>query len=233
MEPLAFLEFIRLVIAGDLGEVSRQLRKSTTLATTALSVGATRANASDFFFTEISHYIYGGDTALHMAAAAFSCPMAEVLISNGADCRAKNRRGAEPLHYACDGSGADSRIQAKVIKYLVSFGADPNAVDNSGVAPLHRAVRSRSHAAVCALLDAGANLRQPNNSGSTPLHLAVQTTGASGIGSDKAKQQGEMIIRLLMERGASLSDKDSKGKTVKQAATSTWIRKLLAEIQAN
>ena len=105
-------------------------------------------------------------------------------------------------------------------------------MDKSGVAPLHRAVRSRSHPAVRALLDAGANLQQPNNSGSTPLHLAVQTTGKSGSGSDAARQQQEMIIRLLLERGARLSDKDSKGKTVKQAVTSVWIRELLNEMIA-
>ena len=229
METPAFLEFVRLVIDGDVGEVSRRLRSLPTLATMSLPIGATKAQASDTFFTEIRHYMYGGDTALHMAAAASSRPMAELLVSHGGDCRAKNRRGAEPLHYASDGSSSDSQTQAEVIAYLVSVGADPNAVDKSGVAPLHRAVRTRSHAAVRALLDAGANLRQPNKSGSTPLHLAVQTTGASRSGSDEARRQQEMIIKLLLERGARLTDKDSQGKTVKQAATSLWIQALLAE----
>ena len=232
METSAFLEFIRLVIDGDLGQVSRRLRTSPALATMSLTVGATRAQAYDYFFPKISHYIYGGDSSLHMAAAAFSYPMAEVMISHGADCRARNRRGAEPLHYASDGNGSDSQTQANVIQYLVSVGADPNAVDKSGVAPLHRAVRSRSHQAVRALLDAGANLRQPNNSGSTPLHLAVQTTGARGSGSDESRHQQELIIRLLLERGARLSDEDSRGKTVKQAATNSWIRELLNEMMA-
>src|SRR5215467_1455278 len=96
METSAFLEFIRLVIAGDTDGVSRHLRAAPALATTASSVGAT-------FFTAISHYMYTGDTALHMAAAAYSRPMAELLMTHGADCRARNRRGAEPLHYAADG----------------------------------------------------------------------------------------------------------------------------------
>jgi ankyrin repeat protein len=202
------------------------------MATMALPIGATRAQASDFFFTEISHYIYGGDTALHMAAAAFSLPMAELLVSYGADCRVKNRRGAEPLHYVSDGNRSESKAQAEVIEYLVSIGADPNAVDKSGVTPLHRAVRTRSLAAVRALLDGGAKLRQPNKSGSTPLHLAVQNTGASGSGSDEARKQQERIIKLLLERGARLTDKDSHGKTVEQAATSEWIRGLLSETKS-
>ena len=110
--------------------------------------------------------------------------------------------------------------------------AQPNAVDKTGVAPLHRAVRKRSLAAVRALLDGGAEPRQPNKSGSTPLHLAVQNTGASGSGSDEAHQQQAAIIKLLQERGARPTDKDAHGKTVKQAATSVWIRELLSQTKA-
>ncbi len=141
METSALLEFIRLVVAGDTDRVSRRLNAAPALAATASPVGATRQQATNFFFTAISHYLYAGDTALHMAAAAFSRPMAELLVAHGADCRAKNRRGAEPLHYAADGGRREPRAQAGVIEYLISVGAEPNVVDKSGVAPLHRAVR--------------------------------------------------------------------------------------------
>ena len=232
METSTFLEFIRLVVAGDTDRVSRRLSAAPALATTASPVGATRQQATDFFFTPISHYLYAGDTALHMAAAASSRPIAELLTTHGANCRARNRRGAEPLHYAADGGRREPRGQAGVIEYLISMGAEPNAVDKTGVAPLHRAVRTRSLAAVRALLDGGAELRQPNKSGSTPLHLAVQNTGKSGSGSDEAHQQQAAIIKLLLARGARPTDKDSQGKTVKQAATSVWIRELLNETKA-
>src|SRR4051794_8539796 len=229
MNTSTFLEFVRLVIAGDVDNVSRRLRADPALATMASPLGATRQAAAGFFFTEIGHYMYGGDTALHMAAAAFSRPMAKLLVSYGANCRAKNRRGAEPLHYAADANRSEPRAQAGVIEYLVSIGADPNAIDKSGVAPLHRAVRTRSLAAVRALLDGGASPRQPNKSGSTPLHLAVQTTGASGSGSDEERRQQAAIIKLLLEHGARPTDKDSRGKRVNQAASSEWIRTLLTE----
>jgi ankyrin repeat protein len=232
METSTFLEFIGLLIAGDTGGVSRRLRAAPALATTALTVGATRQQARDFFFTAIAHYLYAGDTALHMAAAAHSRPMAGLLMTHGADCRARNRRGAEPLHYAADGGRGEPRAQASVIAFLISVGAEPNAVDKSGVAPLHRAVRRRSLAAVRALLDGGADARKPNKTGSTPLHLAVQNTGASGSGSDEARRQQAAIIKLLLARGARPTDKDSQGKTVKQAATSVWIRELLSETKA-
>src|SRR5438132_12871075 len=160
-----FLDFVRHVVNGDIDEVSRRLAASPSFATASSDVGATRQDASTFFFSEIAHYLYAGDTALHMAAAAFRRPVAELLVARGADCRAKNRRGAEPLHYAADANHWDPTAQAETIEYLISVGADPNAVDNDDVAPLHRAVRTRSLPAVRTLLDGGANPRAPNKDG--------------------------------------------------------------------
>jgi hypothetical protein len=223
-----FLEFVRHVVKGEIDEVSRRLAASPTLATTPAEVGAARHGAPDFFFTGIAHYLYAGDTALHMAAAAFRRPIATLLVAHGADCHAKNRRGAQPLHYAADANHWEPTAQAETIEYLISIGADPNALDKSGVAPLHRAVRTRSLPAVRALLDGGANPKAPNKSGSTPLHLAVQTTGRGGSGSTRAREQQTGIIKLLLERGARATDKDGRGKRVNQAVTSEWIRTLLA-----
>ena len=224
-----FLDFVRLVIDADLDELSNRLAASPALATMSSGAGATRQDARTFFFARVAHYLYAGDTALHMAAAAFRRPVAELLIAYGADCRAKNRRGAEPLHYAADANHCSPTAQAETIAYLISIGADPNALDISGVAPLHRAVRTRSLPAVRALLDGGANPRQPNKSGSTPLHLAVQTTGRGGTGSPQARQQQAGIVRLLLQRGANATDRDRRGKQVRQAATSEWIRALLID----
>jgi ankyrin repeat protein len=207
--------------------VSRRLAASPALAITSSDVGATRQEASTFFFAEIAHYLYAGDTALHMAAAAFRHRVAELLVAHGADWRAKNRRGAEPLHYAADANRWDPTAQAEMIEYLMSIGANPNALDSAGVAPLHRAVRTRSLPAVRTLLDGGANPRQPNKVGSTPLHLAVQNTGRGGSGSRQARQQQAGIVRLLLERGARATDRDRQGKQAHQAATSEWIRALL------
>ena len=223
-----FLDFIRHVVNGEIDEVSRCLAADASFATAASDVGATRQDAATYFFSEIAHYLYAGDTALHMAAAAFRRPVAQLLVAHGAECSAKNRRGAEPLHYGADANRWNPTAQAETIKYLLSVGADANALDGSGVAPLHRAVRTRSFPAVRALLDGGADAKAPNKTGSTPLHLAVQTTGRGGSGSEHARQQQTEIITLLLERGASPTDKDGRGKTVLQAATSDWIRTLLS-----
>ena len=142
---------------------------------------------------EIGHYVYAGDTALHVAAAAYRQEIVPKLIATGANVRARNRRGAEPLHYAVDGMPGSRTwnppAQAATVARLIEAGADPNAADKSGVTPLHRAVRTRCAAAVKALLEAGADPRRKNNSGSTPMLLATQNTGRGGSGSPEAKAQ--------------------------------------------
>jgi ankyrin repeat protein len=202
LERLDFVEFARLICTGDADTIARRVAEHPTLATASADAGATRQVSAPFFLASIQHYLYAGDTALHIAAAAFRADVARLLVTGGADCRVRNRRGAEPLHYAADNRW-DPVAQAEVIDYLISVGADPNALDRSGVSPLHRAVRTRSFAAVRALVDGGADPGRPNKSGSTPLQLAVRTTGRGGSGSSQAREQQAAIIRLLVERGAN------------------------------
>jgi ankyrin repeat protein len=227
MMTTPYLDFVRLVVDGDINEVARRIADRPSLAVASSDVGATRQQRSTFFFAEIAHYLYEGDTPLHMAAAAFRRPVAALLVAHGADCRARNRRGAEPLHYAADANRWDPAAQEETIEYLIGVGADPNALDRSGVSPLHRAVRTRSLTAVRALINGGADARRPNKTGSTPLHLAVQTTGKSGSGSEQAREQQAAIVGLLLERGAKTTDRDGRGRSVDQAATGEWIRALL------
>lgn len=191
---------VRAIVNGRVDEVRLQLKAAPTLATAVLAHGATRQRSTEYFFAEVKHYMYAGDTPLHMAGAAFQRSIARLLVAHGADHRARNRRGAQPLHYAADTNHWDPDAQADTIDYFLSIGADPNAVDNDGVAPLHRAIRTRSAAAVRALLDGGADPARPNGRGSTPLQLALKTTGRSGSGSPLARRQQQMIERLLRER---------------------------------
>jgi ankyrin repeat protein len=171
-----------------------------------------------YYLKEIEHYVYAGDTALHVAAAAYRTDIAKELVGHGADVSARNRLGAQPIHYATVGQPGsetwDPKAQAAIVAYLLRAGADPNAADKSGVTPLHRAVRTRCAAAVRVLLANGADPRRKNGSGSTPLHLAVQNTGRGGSGTAAASEQQREIIRLLMEQGARPGDTDSRGKTV-------------------
>ena len=227
----ALLALFGAITSRDHREIARRLDSSRDLAGRPIRVGASRQGPGGYFLDAIRHYVYAGDTALHVAAAAHQRGLAELLVGRGADVRARNRRGAEPLHYAADGSpGAeywDPVAQGTSSPTSSKQARIPNAFDKSGVAPLHRAVRTRSREAVGALIDNGADPKLMNKSGSTPLHLAVQNTGRSNSGSDAAKDGQGRIIALLLEHGASPTDIDANGKTVAAAASGDWIRNLL------
>ena len=200
------MQLAHAIAAGDSARATQLLTVSPSLATAHIEQGATRLAAAGYFLDDIRHYVYAGDTALHIAAASYQVHVARELIDLGADVHATNRRGAQPLHYAADGGPGsphwDPDAQAATIAFLVEAGADPNAVDNSGVAPLHRAVRGRCAAAVQALLDGGADPMLHNASASTPLTLATHNTGKAGSGSAEAKAQQQQIIELLERHGA-------------------------------
>jgi ankyrin repeat protein len=222
---------LQAIASRDRPSTLKLLTQSPNLATLSTNIGATRDEAKAYFFKEILHYAYAGDTPLHIAAAAYQRDIAAELVARGANIGARNRRGAEPLHYAADGI-PDSQYwnpdaQYDVVAYLIGHGANPNSEDKSGVAPLHRAVRTRSTAAVEALLLNGADVVRRNKNGSTPLHLAVQDTGRGGSGSTTSREQQSEIIRLLLRHGARPSDRDFAGTPVIDCARADWIRKLL------
>jgi ankyrin repeat protein len=197
---------VRAVVVGDVPTASGLIAASPEIVRGHVAQGAMRQHAMEHIYSEIGHYIYGGDTALHAAAAGYRVSLVQVLIAAGADVSAKNRRGAEPLHYAADGQPNaptwQPDEQAATITVLIAAGADPNAVDKSGVAPLHRAVRCRCGAAVEALLAGGADARQMNRNGSTPIDMATRTTGRGGSGSAGSKVQQELIVGLLASHSA-------------------------------
>ncbi len=198
----AFDRLILAIINANRTKVSALLKNHPGLATHASTQGASRENPQKYFFKKIRHYLYAGDTALHMAAAAMRPAEVKILLDLEADPNAKNRRGAGPLHYATDGGPGLSHwrpaAQIKTVNLLIQAGADPNLRDKSGVCPLHRAVRNRCFGAVKALFENGARPNQKNSKGSTPLQLARQTTGRGGSGTPEAKRLQTRIIRLLL-----------------------------------
>jgi ankyrin repeat protein len=222
-----FLDLVHAIISGNDGTVADLVDTSPALVLEQAAVGATRNGPDNYFFEAIAHYMYAGDTALHMAAASFQHGIVQTLIDRGADCSARNRRGAQPLHYAADSNVWKPAAQAATIDRLIQAGADPNATDKSGVPPLHRAVRTRCAAAVEALLAGGAEPRGRNKHGSAPLHLAVQNTGRGDSGTPRAREQQRQIIELLLNAGARPDDEDENGKTVRDAAKAGWIHALL------
>jgi hypothetical protein len=190
-----------LIAKGDEQSVLAALAADPKLAKAAFVSDARGVAAHADFFPAIGHYAYEGDTALHMAAAAYRPDLVSRLIALGADVAAPNRRKAQPLHYAVDGGPGGPcwrpGDQAKVVSVLIGAGADPNAVDQGGVTPLHRAVRNRCAEAVRALLAGGADAGRRNKAGSTPMRLTEVTTGRGGSGSVEAKAQLAAIVPML------------------------------------
>jgi ankyrin repeat protein len=192
------------IAEGDGDRVAQLVNASPELASAPASDGATRRQSQRYFLARIGHYVYAGDTALHIAAAAYNVDVARMLVARGARLGARNRRGAEPLHYAADSNPDSARWrpgeQARTIAYLIDAGADPNSTNRDGATPLHRAVRTRSSAAVRALIEGGADFSRRNKNGSTPVELASRTSGRGGSGSPAARAEQAEILALFAGR---------------------------------
>ena len=146
------MEAIFDAVLRNAEEVARLLRIAPVSCRTRMS--------QDHLVETIPHWLYVGDTALHLAAAALRLDEARLLLRAGADPNAANRRGATPLHYACDPRPGSAIVwsresQAELIRLLADRGADLERPDRGGATPLHRAVRARSPGAVGQLLALG------------------------------------------------------------------------------
>jgi ankyrin repeat protein len=203
------------------------------LLTADASLVAARVSESKLYDEKIFHWLYAGDTALHLAAAGYREKIVRLLLASGADPNASmNMRHSGPLHYASDGyiNGPDwdPERQVQTIERLLVAGAEVNAQDKNGAAPLHRAVRTRCAAAVRLLLRAGGDPTMRNKPGSTAFHLAVQNTGRGGSGTDEARAAQREIIEEFLRFGVSPAVKDSTGKSVLDWIKSSWIREMFA-----
>ena len=220
-------KLLEAILDDDRSRVKELLKGDRTLVTRLM-------DEARLYESKIFHWIYVGDTALHLAAAGYRVEIVRLLLAAGADPNAAtNHRHSGPLHYAADGfiTGPvwNAARQVKTIRCLLDAGADINAQDKNGAAPLHRAVRTRCAAAVKCLLQAGSDPTLKNKSGSTPFHLAVQDTGRGGSGADEARAAQRQIIKEFLSLGVSQSLKDGKGKSVSDCARSDWIKEMLSD----
>ena len=87
-----------------------------------LLTNATPTTADDFFLSHLHMQLYSGDTALHVAAAAYDTVFARILIEAGAGV-GQEIAGCRPIHAAVIGApGSNSwgpERQATTIRYLI------------------------------------------------------------------------------------------------------------------
>ena len=212
------------ILDGDVAAAKGLLQANSQLATQLIQ-------RPKLYDSGIFHWIYVGDTVLHLAAAGYRVEIVRLLLASGADPNAAmNHRRSTPLHYAADGfitgPAWDAKRQVATIRCLLQKGADIHCQDKNGATPLHRAVRTRCAAAVRFLLEAGADPTMQNKPGSTPFHLAVQNTGRGGSGEPAAIHAQREIIKAFAAAGLNWSLKDAKGKSVADCVQSAWIREL-------
>ena len=215
------------ILEDDRPRVRTLLKADPRLATCLI-------DAAQLYELKIFHWIYVGDTALHLAAAGYRVELVRLLLVAGADPNSTiNHRRSGPLHYAADGyingPAWNAKRQVETIQCLLEAGAEINAQDKNGASPLHRAVRTRCAAAVKCLLKAGGNPTLKNKSGSTPFHLAVQDTGRGGTGAEAARTAQRQIIHEFLSFGLNPALEDGNGKSVFDCVRSAWIRDILSE----
>jgi len=58
----AVMALVRAIIINDRSEVAKLIGASPLLTRERLAVGATRGAVPDFYFEEINHYLFAGDT---------------------------------------------------------------------------------------------------------------------------------------------------------------------------
>jgi hypothetical protein len=218
---------LRAILNDDRGTVKTLLARDTGLAHRLV-------DKPRLYDSKILHWIYAGDTALHLASAGYRIEIMQTLLGAGANPNAaSNHRQSSPLHYAADGNpglpGWDAGKQVQAIRCLLRAGANIHAQDKNGATALHRAVRTRCVDAVRCLLQEGSDPTLKNRPGSTPFHLAVQNTGRGGSGAAEAITAQREIIKEFLALGVRPTLKSAAGKSVMDCAQSDWIRQALTE----
>ena len=80
MSDAALMRLVRSIVADDPAALNL-LASNPGLARAHFEVGATRQSAKAYHLDEVGHYIYAGDTALHLAAAAYREKTARKLMA--------------------------------------------------------------------------------------------------------------------------------------------------------
>src|SRR5262245_3536687 len=123
-------ELLAAILDDDRASAKKLLKSDRGLATQ-------RTAKAKLYDKKIFHWMYVGDTALHLAAAGYRVAIARDLLAAGADVNATaNHRRSAPLHYAADGfidgPAWDARQQVAMIRSLLQAGAELDLQDKNG-----------------------------------------------------------------------------------------------------
>lgn len=151
------------------------------------------------------------ETPCHYAASRLFSPPANTIAALrmlvqvcGIDLNARNRNGANCLHYAA------YTDQRRVLRWLLAAGADVNVADNRGSTPLFSACARGRVENVLLLLAAGADVHTKNRDSDTPSLTSARL---------EDKTDAQSILHLLVASGANLDAKINRFRTAHETAT--------------
>ncbi|WP_339045510.1 ankyrin repeat domain-containing protein [Candidatus Mesenet endosymbiont of Agriotes lineatus] len=121
------------------------------------------------------------------------------LIEVGADISSIDDYRYTPLHYATHFDNI--RISKFILEKIVQQYLNPR--DESGGTPLHKAAYNGNLEIVDILINSKVNINTQDKHGDTPLHTVI----ASG------RERAEDIVGLLLKKGATVTIRDSFGRT--------------------
>ncbi len=140
---------------------------------------------------------FSGRPLLHFASGAGCLEVVASMLRHGADPNLHDRGGHTPLY--CVANQCASETGPELVRALVQAGADVNACGGvTRATALHMAARRGYVEIACALLDGGAAIEAKDKKGDTPLQRAINC-------------RRDLVARLLVERGASMTAKKPKG----------------------
>ncbi|MDB5516291.1 MAG: ankyrin repeat protein [Tardiphaga sp.] len=175
-----------------------------------------------------------GARPLSHAARFGHLAMVDFLLARGAPIDARNLAGATALYVAAENN------RTSAAQRLIERGADVNLPGRSGVTPVSAAAFRGNDAIVEALLARGAADREPDQTGKTPIVYAAAAARLDVVmrllsrridvnarypneltllmwacGPDEATPEAEAVkvVQRLLEAGASVDDRDDRGRT--------------------
>jgi ankyrin repeat protein len=141
-------------------------------------------------------------------------------LANSKGVKCKDKHATTPLHYAAANGSTDA------LRAILSAGPDVNAANDFGATPLMWAIAEPEK--VHLLVAAGADVNAKSKMGRTPLYLAAANDGSAPtvrfLLDHGAKLESRALvaaaaandlasIRILIERGAAVNEKDEAGRT--------------------
>jgi len=144
-----------------------------------------------------------GATPLLMACQAGNVALIQKLVSLGANPHHRNSSGQSAFDLACNHGHTEI---AQYLSVHRNCWCDPNAPGKDGIGPRHSACINDLNSAVRLLLDHGADIHDVGGvHGDTP-RLDTPLLIATRNGD-------RQLVKLLLDRGARLSDRDERGRT--------------------